>query len=720
LVRPDRGPAPLTSPARLAEFFAPRRIALVGASETSGWSRFVFAAAAAAGFSGELIPVHPVHRTVFGRPAVRRLADLAAPADLAFVMVPTHAVAEIIEESGEAGRRGAVVLASGYREAGDAGRAEQDLLAGRARELGITLLGPNCLGFVNVHDGAAPFALTLPSPLTPGPVGIALASGALAGVVLGFARSRAIGVSTLVTLGNEAMVTAADVIEYFVEDDRTRAICVFLEDVGDVARLSAAAERADLAGKPIVALKTGSSPAGQRAALAHTGSVTGNDAVANAALRQLNIIRVGSIEELLTTASVLAYGSRPQGRRMGVLTASGGACGLIADHAHAAGFEIPPFAPQTTAAIAAHLPEFATVGNPLDVTGYFLANRREDALTPIDHALDAAVADPGLDFVLFAGVTLPETRPADERLAAQLEDRFAWLGRRIATAPIPVVCLSPACVDVTNYARDVLTRHGIHPLGGIDLGVRAIDGALRWLERRGHVRTLGPRPHASVSGSAWSELDARMFLENFGIPTVPADLADSADAAAVAAQRFGFPVALKACSALIPHKSDIGAVALGLQSAAAVRAAYGQVRSAAEAATGTGIEGVLVSPLRGGGVELLAGVTIDPVFGPVLTVGLGGIWVEVLRDISLRLLPASSSDVAGMLAELRGHALLTGARGREPVDVDALAQVLCRLGEAALSLGDALDCVEINPLWVSGTRIEALDVLVVSEKGPAT
>ncbi len=237
------------TPERLARFFAPRDIAVVGASPTSAWARFVQASAAATGFTGELTPVHPRHTSVFGIPAVASLRDLPRPADLAFIMVPTDAVEDVLDDAAAGGVRGAIVLASGYREIGADGTALEDRLVARAAANGITLLGPNCLGFLNAHAKAGPFALTVPLPLTAGPVGIAMQSGALASVMLSFARSRAIGVSTLTSLGNEAMITASDVINYLIEDEDTRVICLFLEQIGDPAAFAAAAERADMAGQ---------------------------------------------------------------------------------------------------------------------------------------------------------------------------------------------------------------------------------------------------------------------------------------------------------------------------------------------------------------------------------------------------------------------------------------------------------------------------------------
>jgi acyl-CoA synthetase (NDP forming) len=702
---------------RLREFFAPQSIAIVGASDTSGWARFVALSSTAIGFTGPLLPVHPRHATALGRPAVPSLRDLAEPADLAFIMAPTHAVESVLRDAGAAGVRNAIVLASGFREAGPEGRELEDRLVACARDQGVTLLGPNCLGFLNAHARTAPFALTIPLPLTPGPVGIALQSGALASIVLGFLRARAIGVSTLATVGNEAMISTADVLQYLAEDPDTRVICLFLEEIGDPVAFARAARAAEQAGKPIVALKVGSSPAGQQSALAHTGAVAGDDAVVSAFLADLNVIRVTSLEELLVTGALLGYARWPAGRRMGVLTVSGGACDLIADRACTQGLDIPPFAAATVDAIAPHMPSFATVRNPLDATGYVLANSRTSALTPVDHALDAAVGDPGLDLVLFAGLSLPDARPPDERLAAALEARVAWVAQRISSSPVPVIPIGVTCTDVSPYAREVLGRHGLHQLGGIEFGLAAVGHAVRWVERRQRpvqegVRKVAPRA-VSVTGP-WSEARARDLLADAGVPVVPGELVTSADDAVRAAHRAGLPVALKICSAQITHKSDIGGVALNLRADDEIRAAYDRVRAAADQVPGAEVDGVLVTTMRSGGTELLAGVTVDPAFGPVLAVGLGGVWVEVLADTALRLLPADQAGVKRLLGELRGASLLHGVRGTPPADLDALAGVITAIADAALSLGSALRTLEVNPLRVAGAQIEALDVLVVT------
>jgi acetate---CoA ligase (ADP-forming) len=344
----------------------------------------------------------------------------------------------------------------------------------------------------------------------------------------------------------------------------------------------------------------------------------------------------------------------------------------------------------------------------------------------VDHALDIAVQDPNLDFVLFSGVTLPEARPPDEDTARTLETRVDWLAMRMGSAPIPIIPVGSTCVNLSDYGRELLRKRGITFLGGLDLAMTALGHVLRWLENRGRVRAPVPRritaPRRPADAAAgpwsegpWSEVRARQLLAEAGVPVVPGGLAGSADEAVEIAFRVGLPVALKICSAQITHKSDIGGIALGVHGDAQVRDAYRRVLAAGQTVPGAVIDGVLVTPMRPGGVELLVGVTVDRAFGPVLAVGLGGVWVELLADTSLRVLPVTTDDVKHMLSELRGSPLLRGARGTRPADLDVLAQVVKNVGDAALSLDGNLRALEINPLWVDGDRIEALDVLVVAD-----
>jgi acetate---CoA ligase (ADP-forming) len=703
----------LASPARLHKLFAPRHIALVGASDTSGWARNIHDSLRAAGFQGELIPVHPRHPSAFGIPARKSLRDLERPVDLAFALVPTEAVEQVVEDAGAAGIESMVVLAAGYGERGEEGRERERRLVELAGRHGITLLGPNGLGYINAAARVAPYGLVIAPPLVTGRVGVVLQSGALASAVQGFARDRAIGLSLLVSMGNEAMVRTADVIEYLIEDDATGVIALFLEGIREPGRFAALARRALAARKPIVALKVGRSPGGQQAALAHTGAVAGDDAVVDAALRQLGVIRVRSLEELLATAGLLAAGPPPPGRRMGVITASGGACDIIADRAHEEGIEIPAFGPETVAALSEVLPSFVDAQNPVDVTGIGLAHQPR-ATPPAAYALEAVTRDPNVDFVLNVAMYVPNARPPDPAAAEERLDRLVAIMR---ASSVPVVPATTTCTGLGDYARGLLLARGLYELPGLELGMAAIGNAVRWREwQERSTGADGPRAPAPAwrggAGSGpWAETEGRELLAAAGVPMVPAELAHDAAAAVDAAARVGYPVALKACAPGLAHKSDIGGVALNLQSPEGVRDAFARVVAGA----GEGVLGVLVSPMRDGGQELLAGVTVDATFGPVLAVGLGGVWAEALHDVALRVLPVDAAEARSMLDELRGAAMLRGARGAEPVDLDRVADVLVRLGRAAEMVGPSLRALEVNPLRCRGAEVEGLDVLVVTE-----
>jgi acetate---CoA ligase (ADP-forming) len=700
---------------RLREFFRPRSVALVGASDSSGWSRFIVDSLRTSGSTGGLHMVHPTRPTAFGLPTVPNLRALDEPVDLAYVLAPTRAVEGVLEDAAAAGIRNAIVLASGYGDGGgEEGRALERRLVERAVALDITLLGPNCLGFVNAAGSVAPFGLGIVPPLRRGPVGIALQSGALTSNVLGFARVHQVGISLLTSMGNEAVITTADVVEHLIADDDCEVIGLFLESVRDAPRFTALAADALAAGKPIVALKVGRTEAGRRTALAHTGAVAGDDAVVDAAFRQYGVTRVSSLEELLVTAGLMGSGQVPRGRRMGVVTASGGACDIIADRSTDEGVEIVEFAESTTEKLRAVLPPFAAAHNPLDVTGIVLAERGSAQASLGDVALDAVVEDPGIDFV-FNMVALPAAPPPDPSV---VERRVAAIAATQDRSPVPIVNFTATCTDLSPYAQSLLDRHGLHALGGIEFGLKAVGHALRWHETRQDrpvVRAANAAaPPPGLPDGAWSEARGRELLAASGVPLVPAELVSDADAAAAAAERFGSPVALKICSPDIAHKSDIGGVALGLSDAQEVRAGFERVLSAGRAVT-SAIDGVLVSPMRPPATELFVGVTVDPSFGPVLAVGLGGVFIEVLHDVALRLLPVDPGQVRRMLGELRGAAVLAGARGTRAADLDRVAEVVAQVADAAIGLGSALQTLEINPLRADGDEVEALDVLVVTD-----
>ncbi|MFG2077887.1 acetate--CoA ligase family protein [Nonomuraea maritima] len=689
----------------VAELFNPRSIALVGATDKSGWSVSTLANLRTHGFPGPVHLVNPRGGVVHGSPAYRSLADIPEPVDLAYVMVPTAAVLGVLRDGAKLGIRSYVILTAGFGESGEEGARLEAEVAAFAAENSLTVLGPNGNGYINAAAGITPYGLPIPQPLLRGAVGVVLQSGALASSVLAFAQARNVGVSLLTSMGNETVVSVTDVIDYLVDDPATKVVALFLETIRNPREFSRVARRALEAGKPVVALKIGRSRLASHTAQAHTGALVGDDDVIDAALRQLGVIRVRSLEDLIITAGLLASTGPLPGPRIGVVTPSGGASEIIADRAEDEGLELPPFAPETVARLSEIVPSFGTVQNPLDVTGYVLIDR-----TLMGRALEVVTADPGIDAVMLLSEP-PRVAPPDPAPALAL---YSASARRIAESPVPVVVVSNVLTDVTEFGRRVQQETGFpYVAGGIEHGMHAIGAAVRWSRARERVPARSPDVPAvdvavpSGARGVWAEHRAAALLASAGLPVVPSELVHDEDAAVAAAGRFGYPVVLKVAAEGLGHKSDLGGVRLGLGGAEEVRRAYRSL-----AGTVPSMAGALVQPQRTGGVELLVGVVRDPAWGLTLAVGLGGVWVEALRDTALRVLPVDAADVRTALSELRGAALLDGVRGGEPADLDAVAGTVARIAALAAALGDDLLALEVNPLLVTGSRVEALDALV--------
>ncbi|GAB3562251.1 acetate--CoA ligase family protein [Amycolatopsis endophytica] len=689
----------------LRELFRPASIALVGATDKSGWSLSTFDNLRNHLFAGKVYLVNPRTEVVHGEPAHRSLSAIGEPVDLVYVMVPTTAVLSVLREGAELGIRNYVVLTAGFGETGPAGKRLEDEVVAFATEHGLTVLGPNGNGYINAAGSTTPYGLPIPAPLLSGPVGVVLQSGALASSVLAFAQARNVGLSLLTSMGNEAMVSVTDVMSYLVDDPDTSVIALFLESVRHPEEFARVCRRAARAGKPVVALKIGTSALASNTAQAHTGALVGDDRVIDAAFRRLGVVRVHSLEDLIITAGLFAEVRRVGGPRLGVVTPSGGASEIIADRAEQEGLELPAFAPETVDRLEAIVPDFATVQNPLDVTGYVVVDR-----TLLGRALEVVADDPGIDAVLLLN-DLPRVTPADPSVTLTVAGATA---ERIRRARVPVVVVSNVLADITEFGRYVQGQTGFpYVAGGIEHGMTAIGNVVRW---SANVVTeppgsLSPLPVAAVPGEVWAEHRAARFLAGHGIPVVPAEQAADEAEAVAAAGRFGYPVVLKAAAEGLGHKSDLGGVRLDLTGPDDVRAAHREVIGALSAHGITGAA-TLVQPQRRGGVELLVGVVRDPAWGLTLAVGLGGVWVEVLRDSALRLLPVTPDDVRGALAELRGHGLLTGARGTRPADLRRLSEVIASIGDLALRLGPGLAALEVNPLLVNGPEVEALDALI--------
>jgi acetate---CoA ligase (ADP-forming) len=699
---------------RLHTLFEPRSIALVGASDKSTWSLMIHVGLTQGGFDGKVYYINPRNPTVHGQPAVARLVDIGEPVDLCYIMVGTDAVLPVIQDMIAAGIHNAVVLTGGFAEQDEHGRELQEEITQLAAEHDLAIIGPNCMGYINIARHTEAMATLPERPLLSGPVALISQSGALGGMMLNYAHTQNVGLSMLISTGNEATISVTDALQYAVEDEATKVIAIFMETIREPERFMQVARQAFERGKPIVALKAGRSEVTARVALTHTGALTGDDRVIDALFRQLDIVRVNSTEELVLTANAFAKAGQLPGRRLGIVAISGGACDLAADLAEDAGIMLPIFTEQTKSDLRALLPVLGPANNPLDVTGAAMNN--QDLM---GNLLGVVTHDPQLDAVLCLMELLADETPQSRFMMNIL----AGIGQALDRSPIPAFLLQMSSNDVRRAGRNFLESNGIPFLsGGLRILIPAIGKLMDWTEQYRAAQALEHEtPAEDVSAirletaavGSWSEYQARAFLEQHGVPVSPAALVTSVDQAAGAAQAMGWPVALKIASPDIVHKSDIGGVKLGLQTEEEVGSAFTQVMSSARAVTpAPRIEGVLVSPMRSSGVELLVGVTHDASWGQVLAVGMGGIWVEVLKDTSLRVLPVTREDVRMMLSELQGAKLLQGARGSKPADMEALVEVIYRVAELAQSLKADLEALEINPLRVDGSQIEALDAVI--------
>jgi acyl-CoA synthetase (NDP forming) len=688
----------------LTKFFRPRNVALVGASDKSEWSKLIFSRFERFGHQGNLYAVNRTGASAHGLPGFTRCADIPEPVDMAYIYVPAGAVAGALAEAGAAGIRNAVVLTSGFSEAGEEGEALQKEVEAAARAAGVRMLGPNSLGFANIAHHCALTSINTRLPLRIGRLAIVSQSGAVANELGKFAHTQGIGLSFICATGNEADLTIADVVSYLVDDEETGAIAIYVESINDPALFAAAAARALAARKPIVLLKLGRSPVSAAIAKAHTGSLVGDDGVFDAMCRRYGVLRVASIEELVLTASFLERVGPIDPPRIGMMSLSGGACGMYADLAEIHGLDVPQFAPATQAALRAALPPFAATINPLDITGVVVS---DPAIW--SRVIPVVSADPGVGLAV-TSLVLPNTDVEAASLKVGVKaaaDGYAATGR-------PPVMMSLSLQEMSDLQREMLAELGIkNTLPNLDEGVRVLAHLQRWSERM----LQGPpleRSVAPVAARPKGERETLAHLAASGAPVIPTTLAATADEAAQAAQALGGPAVLKIASPDIAHKTEAGGVRLNVSGADEARRVFDEIMASARAyAPSARLEGVIVAPMRKGGTELIVGVARDPSWGPAIAVGLGGVLAEALGDSVVRLLPIDAREAREMLLSLKASVLLKGFRGAPPADLDVLAAAIVAIGDAALALGPDLGALEVNPLRVLGTEIEALDGLTV-------
>lgn len=691
----------------LHRLFYPKSIALIGASERSPWSHMVYGNVRAYGYKGHVYAVNKRAQPAHGLDAVSSCKELPEVPDAAFIFVPLEAVIEAVEDAAAAGIKAAVILTSGFAEAGAEGSQLQERLTAVAQAHRMLFLGPNCLGFANVAAHTPLTPIPALRPLLPGSASLVSQSGATNSEIVEFAHQSNLGMNLFIATGNEAMIDIAACVDFLVDDVNTKVVMVFAEAIRDTATFARAAQRARVQRKPIVVLKVGTSELTAKVAAAHTGSLVGDDKVFDAACRQLGVIRVYSIEELVNTAALLAHTGPLDLPGVGIVSISGGACTLFADRAQTHDTVLPEFSAETQRKLLEMLPSLPGTMNPLDITG---AAMRDAAL--FTRSLSIIGEDPAIGFLgCIYNVPWNENLGGDH-----MKGQLAAIGAGLRASGKPAALIVQTGKPVTERSREYLREAGIPAVfGGIEDMTLALGHAAWWSR---HVKTNAAvhdaQPPAPANARPNSERAVLDYLASRGVPVIPGRIAKTRAEAIAFARSLQTAVALKIASPEIAHKTDVGGVKLNVQGDDAVGQAFDDIMNAVKRAKpDVQLDGVMVSPMRTGGIEILVGTVRDPQWGPVLAVGLGGVWVEVLADTQLRLLPVSVAEVKTMLLSLRGVKLLQGFRGTPAVDIDKLAATIAKIGDAALALGPQLETLEVNPLWVCGSDIEALDGLAV-------
>jgi acyl-CoA synthetase (NDP forming) len=695
------GPRPPARAHRLDTLFNPRSVAIVGASERNHYSNLAMNALRMLGYDGALHLVNRRGGEAYGLPCAPDCRSLGAPVDAAYLSVPYEGLLDSVADAIEAGARNLIVLTSGLAEVGGEGARREAQLKAMCEAAGVRALGPNCLGFRNMLDRVGLGSIPFTPQATPGYVALVSASGSVANFVTAYGVQQGVDFTHVIATGNEMDVTTAEIVDYLVDIPEVQAITLFLEGIKRPDAFAAAAARALAARKPIVAVKAGAAPGTAAIAAAHTSAVVGDDRVFDAACERLGVIRVDAFEDLVTTAAAIAVTGpiRPTG--VALVSMSGGMCEVASDLSARTGATLPALSEETRKELAGVLSELGQINNPLDLTG--AAVRDESLWTSAPTILSR---DPGVGLTLINWDLPAVAQPS-------MPNTLALIGEVHKATAGPALIVTNFERGLNEHGQAYLQRHGIRfALPGFAHAMTAA-GKLAWWSERLERPPPAPRPApAAPATRPRNERETLDHLAAHGVPVSPARVARSAAEAAEAARDIGGPVALKVLSADIAHKTEAGGIRLNVAGPEDARQAFDDIlRTVGARAPDARLEGVLVAPMRTGGLEVLVGAARDPQWDLVLAVGLGGVWVEALGDTALCLLPAEPDEIAGKIRSLKAAKLFDGYRGAPAADIGKLAEAAARIGEAALALGPALTALEVNPLYVRGDQIEALDAL---------
>ena len=690
----------------------PRSIAVVGASPRMAYGGRMLAAALKASERVTVYPVNPRYEEVQGIKCYPSVTSLPETPDVVCVVVSSGQVIDVLNESHRKGTKAAVVISAGFSERGtQEGRDLQGQVAAFARESGLRISGPNCLGLANVKDDIWVSASSRGAEGLGGSVGLVCQSGASAfGPFLNRAIDSGIGLSYIISTGNEADLDFSDFVRYLLDDDDTKVIAGFVEGFKNAKKFIEVAKLAAERGKPIVIIKIGRSELGSKAAASHTAALTGQDELYDAALDQYGVIRVTDYDELLEVSNLLANASAPAAKGVAVVSHSGGISSLTADMCGQIGLDLPVLSDVARDGINNILKGFGWASNPSDVTGF--AN--SDSFPEI---MQFMANDPAMGTLVVAssgGDAQAIQVIAQRDQATDMPLAFLWTGSRRETDGLDL--LKKARIPVF-YTPNRLAS-----------GIRNLIDYHEWQERRGQsgfpeTPAITADQQAAVAklsptgGVALSEHQSKGLIAEWGVPITRESLVQNADSAVKAASEIGYPVVMKADVTNLPHKTDAGLVILGLQNEVAVRNAYETIMANATKAEaiGTSFNGITVQEMVSGGVEVIVGVSYDSQLGPTILFGSGGVMVEVYNDVALRLCPIDKADALEMIADVKGARLLEGFRGSLPADVDALADTLVRVSQMATQVEGNLAELDINPLMVlpKGKGVKAADAVAV-------
>lgn len=698
----------------LDSIFAPKVVAVIGATENKGSvGRTVFQNMGRGGFGGTVYPVNPKRSSVLCVKAYPTIGSIPEKVDLAVITTPAPSVPGLIRECVEAGVRGAVIISAGFKETGPAGVELERQVMEEARKGNMRIVGPNCLGVMMPHIGLnATFATTIANP---GSVGFISQSGALCTAILDWSLRENVGFSSFISIGSMLDVNWGDLIYYLGDDPKTKSIVIYMESIGDARSFLSAAREVALT-KPIIVIKVGRTAAAAKAAASHTGSLTGSDEVLQAAFRRVGVLRVETIAELFHMAEVLAKQPRPQGPRLTILTNAGGPGVLATDMLIGSGGELAEPSPETLAALDKFLPSAWSHHNPLDILGDAGPERYAKAV-------EIAAADPGSDGML---VILTPQAMTDPTGTAEYLKPYA----KVPGKPLLACWMGGKAVE---EGEDILNAAGIPTYKYPDTAARAFYLMYRYTY---NLRALYETPalladpvHDSTSAATvdaiiqnvrkqgrtiLTEFESKQLLSAYGIPTVDTRIATREDQAVQLAEEIGYPVVLKLYSETITHKTDVGGVLLNLRNATAVRAAWNAIESSVVKKAGKEhFLGVTVQPMvKLDGYEIIIGSSLDQQFGPVLLFGTGGQLVEVFKDRSLALPPLNGTLARRMMEQTKIYEALKGVRGRAPVNLAALEELLVRFSNLVVEQ-PWISEIDINPLLASPERLIALDARVV-------